>query len=88
MLMTEFVSGGELLVTMMGIRIAMMTAAFMRRHRNRLGGFRLRGSPLTLTHTHSCIHTYLTGFGNITDTSSFVISTNSNPKTKEGEVSC
>lgn len=77
-------------MTMMGIRIAMMTAAFMRRHRNRLGGFRLRGSPLTLTltHTHSCMRTYLTGFGNITDTSSFVISTNSNPKTKEGEVSC
>lgn len=47
----------ELLVTMMVIRISMMTTTYMRRHRNRLVRLTLgEGVPL---HTHTHTHTWL-----------------------------
>lgn len=71
----------ELLVTMMVIRISMMTTVYMRRHRNRLVRLTLgEGVPL-----HTYAHTYLTGFRNITDLCSIIIPACACQEVCEGE---
>lgn len=76
----------KLLVTMIEIRIAMMTTMFVtRRIETDLKGLGWeRESPHTDTHAHTCVYTYLPGFGIITDSDSIIIPAKA-VRVKEGD---
>lgn len=71
-------------MTMMVIRIATMTTVYGEAYKQiRKGLGWARESPRT--HTHTCMHTYLAGFRNITDLYSIIIPANAFQKTCEGK---